>query len=86
MGSPGPFYRWAAGAIMDSRKEKAMRELAPNQFAIGISGGDEAMIHACSRDAAENPELVFMSPDVKNAYCELDREECIEDMTYVIRF
>ena len=71
---------------MDSRKEKAMRELAPNQFAIGISGGDEAMIHACSRDAAENPELVFMSPDVKNAYCELDREECIEDMTYVIRF
>ena len=79
VGSPEPFYRWAVGALIDTRKEKAARELAPAQFAIGVSGGSEAMVHACTLDATENPELTFMSPDVKNAYGELDRAEFCAD-------
>ena len=38
------------------------------------------MIHATTLDAIENPDLAFLSPDVANAYNELDREECIEDL------
>ena len=64
LGSPENFYRWAAGVLIDSRKEKATREVAQNQFAVGISGGAEAMIHACTRDAAENPELDLLSPEI----------------------
>ena len=30
--------------------------------------------------AIENPDIAFLSPDVANAYCELDREEGIEDL------
>ena len=80
VGSPEPFYRWATGSLVAARRAKTARELAPNQFAIAVSGGSEAMIHAMTLDAIENPEMAFLSPDVANAYCELDREEGIEDL------
>ena len=67
VGSPEPFYRWAVGGLFDTRKDKAAIELAPAQFAIGVSGGSEAMVHACTFDATENPELALTSPDVRNA-------------------
>ena len=75
VGSPEPFYRWAVGALIDARKEKAARILGPSQFAIGVSGGSEAMVHACTLDA----KLTFLSPDVMNAYGEVKRSEFCAD-------
>ena len=51
--------------LLNMDPDKAARELAPAQFAIGVSGGSEAMVHACTFDATENPELALTSPDVK---------------------
>ena len=68
------------GAAVSSVKAKAAKLFGTRQLAIGVPGGAEVMAHATRRDAAQNPEHVFMAPDIKNAYNALDRVEAIKDL------
>ena len=79
VGAPEPFWRWSVGSANKLLEAHAKKVLHPHQFAIGVSSGAEKMGKLTSFEAAQLSEHAWVIPDVKNAYCELDREETVND-------
>ena len=79
VGAPEPFWRWSVGSANKLLEAHAKKVLHPHQFAIGVSSGAEKMGKLTSFEAAQLSEHAWVIPDVKNAYCELDREETVSD-------
>ena len=83
VGAPDPFWRWCVRAGVQVFESHLCRKLAPHQYAIGVSNGAQRMGKATAFDAAQLPRHVWLPPDVKNAFMELDREENVKDMCMV---
>ena len=83
VGAPDPFWRWCVRAGVQVFESHLCRKLAPHQYAIGVSNGAQRMGKATAFDAAQLLRHVWLPPDVKNAFMELDREENVKDMCMV---
>ena len=60
-----------------------MKAKLPNQYAIGVRNGAQRMGKCTAFDAAQLPNLVWLGPDVENAYPSLKRMETVQDMCRV---
>ena len=82
VGAPEPLYRLFVGAGAEVFREEIKQRL-PRQYAIGVSNGAERMGKCISFEAVQLPGNVAASPDVINAFCELLRMQCVQDMCQV---
>ena len=82
VGAPEPFYRWCFGSGAKVFEEPVKAKL-PNQYAIGVRNGAQRMGKCTAFDAAQLPNLVWLGPDVENAYPSLKRMETVQDMCRV---
>ncbi len=76
-------WRWASRALMLSQKQKLARFLVPEQFAVGLRAGIEAMAHGLEAEMEGLEGACFLSGDVENAFNAVDRAWMLEAVAEV---
>ena len=79
VGAPDPFWRWSVRSAKKVYEHATKAKLLPHQFAIGVPNGAERMGKATAFDAAQLEFLLWLSPDIFNAFMELLRKVVIEE-------
>ena len=73
VGCVDPLWRWASRALMLSLKDDLRDYLAPEQYAVGMRAGIEAMAHAIDADLLDRNIDALLSGDARNAFNSVSR-------------
>ena len=75
MGCVDPLWRWASRSLMLTKKRGLAAFLAPDQFAVGLRAGVEAIAKSIEADELEGVAegLALLSGDVRNAFNSVSR-------------
>ncbi len=72
--------RITARAVCMQAKDCFANDLVPHQFAVGLMGGCEAILKCIEVRVHEDPDLVVIALDVRNAYNHILRGTCLQSL------
>ena len=75
--APNILRRLVGRALLAPRKSELAEALGRQQFAIGTKAGTELLAHTVRALTEENPDLVLVALDAKNAFCSARRADCL---------
>ena len=76
--APSLLRRLAGRLLVSTRKKELAEALGRRQFAVGTAAGTEVLGHSVRALTEEDPDLVLLCLDAKNAYGTTDRAACLD--------
>ncbi len=76
--APSLLRRLTGRLLVSTRKKELAEALGRRQFAVGTAAGAEVLGHSVRALTEEDPALVLLCLDAKNAYGTASREKCLE--------
>jgi hypothetical protein len=75
--APSLLRRLTGRLLVTTRKKKLAEGLGKHQYAVGVPAGTELLAHTVRALTEDNPDLVLLALDAKNAYGTASRADCL---------
>ncbi len=81
--APSLLRRLAGRLLVRGRRKELAEALGPRQCAVGTAAGTELLAHTVRALTEDDPELVLLALDARNAYCTASRRSCLDELAEV---